>query len=126
MLEVVLFVLGALLGLYYFGVTALPMFYGLPKGVLCAVRGKCGWRVPLKYLLVAVFWIAIFFVAFVALAVFWSEGFYRLLASDGFATGSAIGFWGAALLAIFSRSAREDLRQDFEAFVKSRPPVHGK
>jgi hypothetical protein len=117
---VVLFAIGLALGLLYFSVAALPIFYGLPKSILWAARGKCGWSVPFKYLVSPVLWSVFFLVLFVLLAMFWPSAFATLQESATFNIGSLIGFWGAALRVLVSRSAHNDMAQDFQDFVRPR------
>lgn len=118
MWEILLFIFGALLSLVYFSMAVLSLVYGFPKAVIWAIRGRCRWSAPLRYLLSAVVWTIAMTVAFTLLAIFAPSTFEYIRQSGGFAIGSLIGFWGSALRVLFARSAWTDLRLDFEDFVR--------
>jgi hypothetical protein len=123
--DLLLFFLGGGLGLLLFGVVALPVVYGVPKAFVCAARGRCSWLTPFKYLLFPIFWSVAFAVAFALLAQFWYPAFSTLKDSAKFNIGSMIGFWGSGLRTLLSRSARNDLREDFEDFVSRKSARRG-
>lgn len=117
---IVLFVIGLGLGFLYFSVAALPIFYGLPKSIFWAARGKCRWSTPFKYLVAPVVWSVFLLVVLVLLAMFWPSAFATLQESGSFHFGSLIGFWGPVVRVLFSRSAQHDMALDFQDFVRPR------
>lgn len=60
MIEIILFIIGVLLGLLWFSVVILPIFHGIPRTLYWVIRGKLKISSTLYYLRVTFFWIFIF------------------------------------------------------------------
>jgi O-antigen/teichoic acid export membrane protein len=73
LIGIVLFVVGAVLGLCWFSVIILPIFYGVPKLLYWIVRGKLKWKALFVYLTSPTIWTAVFVGAVVLLGTFWTE-----------------------------------------------------
>ncbi len=100
-----------------FTVVALPLFYGIPKSIIEYSRRRISIKPVFLYLATFLFGNAVFLIAFILLSYF-PSAFDTVSQGAGFNIGSMIGFWLLALRAIFSRSARQAMRADYDAFVR--------
>jgi TPR repeat protein len=100
-----------------FTVVALPLFYGIPKSIIEYSRRRISIKPVFLYLATFLFGYAVFLIAFILLSYF-PSAFDTVSQGAGFNIGSMIGFWLLALRAIFSRSARQAMRADYDAFVR--------
>jgi hypothetical protein len=113
-LEIVLFIIGAVLGLQWFSVIILPIFYGLPKSLYWIIKGSLKRKAVLAYLISPLIWTVIFTVAAVVLVTFMPKASHYLYSSPMFYFGQWFGVIGA-LLKSLSKSGRQDLREDFRS-----------
>ena len=118
LIEGMLFTVGALFAIWWFGLVVLPVIYGFPLSFFWAMRGWVKWYTPFLFLINPFLWSALLF----GLA-------YILLVSDLIvavyiynSVGSFLGQWFGMLLCIgriiFSKSAQKDIRDDYIDFVK--------
>ena len=117
-LELALIVLGFILGVIWFSVTLLPIFYGFPRSCLWVARGWAKWRTPLLYLITPVIWIFIFFGIALAMIEFLPNAAEYVRSSGGFYVGSQLGILISVGRAIFSKSTRNDMNQDFLEYMR--------
>jgi hypothetical protein len=115
--EIALFLVGLPLGLFWFSVVILPLFYGLPRSLYWALGGRVKWYSPTRYLVSPILWTLIFFGAALLLVLFLPQVAALLQRSDGFATGQLLGILIGAARALFSRSSWRDLNEDFLGFM---------
>lgn len=117
MIEILLFVLGLLLGMWWFTVAVLPIFYGLPKSTYWIVKGKLRPKAIGYYVAIPIFW-NVFFLAIAIVIVFFAENVkQRLLNSPGFSFGQTAGVI-ITLFRAFTASGRKDLDDDFWSSMK--------
>lgn len=112
LIGIVLFVVGAVLGLCWFSVIILPIFYGLPKSLCWIMRGKLKGRAVFACLVSPVIWTVIFVGASLLLAMFWPKARQYLYNSAGFFYGTWFGIIGS-LIRSLTKSGRQDLKADF-------------
>lgn len=110
--EIGLFVLGGLFSIWWFTVTLLPLFYGLPKAIYWCARGLFRWRVLFYYLIPPLLWNIAFTVAVVILMERSPATLQRLLQSGGFNGGQLLGLLGCFLHTL-RKEGRSHLRKDF-------------
>ena len=113
-IEIILFGVGTGLGLWWFTVIVLPIFYGLPKSIFWTVKGKLKAKSSIVYVRTFFLWTVLFtFAAFLLLEFSPNTATY-LYNSPGFSFGQLFGILGALIYAI-SKSGRHDLKEDFWA-----------
>jgi len=117
-MELVLFALGFSLGIWFFTVVVLPVFYGVPKSLVWALRGWVRWRACAFYLIAPVLWNFVFFGAAAALVVFFPSAAIRLRESSGFGIGEPLGLRFSFGSTLFTASTRRNMRDDFLEFVR--------
>jgi hypothetical protein len=113
-LEIVLFVIGTVLGLWWFSVIILPIFYGLPKLLYCILKGTLKGKALLPYLVSPVIWTVIFTGVAIILVRFMPKVSDYLYNSAGFYFGQWFGVIGGLIRSV-SKSGRHDLREDFRS-----------
>ncbi|MGB8275702.1 MAG: hypothetical protein WCF16_10595 [Alphaproteobacteria bacterium] len=118
LLDIGLAFFGFSLGLWWFGVTILPIGYGLPRGLVWAYQGWVRWRAAFYYLISPIAWNIGFFAAALALTFFAPSAAKYVRESAGFTLGSDFGILFGLGRAILSRSGRRDLQDDFVAFMR--------
>lgn len=117
-LNLILFPIGFLIGIWYTSMLVLPLFYGIPKSLVGFFRGEIRFKATPMYLVAPVLWTIFFLVMFFLLSIFWETGFQYLRESGAFNFGHVLGSWFLILNAIFNRKSREDMKADFEDFVR--------
>lgn len=117
LLELVLFVLGFLLGLWYATMILLPLFYGIPKALVGYFRRRIALKVVFAFLVAPLLWTALFFTAFLGLAFLWNSAFEYLLGSRGFDLGLVVGIFALVVNALFSKKSRADMKSEFDELV---------
>jgi hypothetical protein len=117
LLEIGLFFVGILLGILWFGVIVLPLFYGFPRALYWTLRRWANWRISLLYLLSPIGW-TLGFAAVVLFMVPLLPEFATYLAnSSPFMNGQVFGFLLSVCRASFFKSARYDIARDFSNFL---------
>jgi hypothetical protein len=112
-----LFVVGIALGIVWFSVIVLPIFYGLPRAILWCARGWTRWSSTLAYMVSPILWTIVFF-AIVFAIVRLSPKTAAFLSNDpAFSLGQMIGIGISILRSLFSRSTHADLDIDFQRFM---------
>ena len=111
--EIFYFFLGAALAAWWFSVTILPIFYGLPKAFYWCARRLFSWRLCFSYLAPPVIWNAAFVGLAVALYIWFPSVHSRLSESTGYTVGQWLGF-GGSLLSALTQDGRKNLRHDFQ------------
>lgn len=114
LLEIVLFGLGVGFSLWWFSVTVLPIFYGLPRSVFWIVKGKLKVRASFAYIKTFLLWTILFTFAAYLLLEFLPQTVTYLHNSRGFSLGQLFGVIGA-LISTLSKSGRQSLNEDFWA-----------
>lgn len=111
-IEIGVFILGLLLGMWWFVTIILPLFHGVPKAILQVRGGFLKAVVVALYLLRPLIWsLAIFIIVLVIPNLAnW------LLNSSAFGAGLLLGI-GVMLLRLFTKQGRADLDKDFWSFV---------
>ena len=116
--ELLLFVTGFLLGVWYTAMLVLPLFYGVPKALLAWFRKELHFRAVLAYLIAPFFWIVFFTAIFAGMRYFWRAGFNYLHESGGFNFGDAVGSLTLIANALLSKKAHANMKIEFEEFVQ--------
>lgn len=114
LIEIILFGIAIGLGVWWFSVIVLPIFYGLPRSIFWIVRGKLKVRSSLVYLGTFLLWTILFALAAILLLKFSPQTAAYLYNSPGFFYGQWFGVLGALISAI-SKSGRQNLKEDFWA-----------
>lgn len=112
LMEIILFVIGALFGAWWFSVIILPIFYGLPKAIMGTVNGQLRAKSILASLVAPLLWTFLFIVIAVILLKFIPRVAYYLNGSTGFIFGQWFGIIGS-LISAFSASGRKSLKEDY-------------
>jgi hypothetical protein len=116
-LELVLFVAGFLLGLWYTAMLVLPLFYGVPMALFAWFRKELRFRAVLVYLIAPLFWMVFFTAILVGMRSFWHGGFNYLQESGCFNAGDALGSVVLIANALLSKKAKANLKREFDEFV---------
>lgn len=112
MVEFILLIIGVLLGIWWYSVIILPLFYGIPKSIYYVRKGLLKKSVISFYLKTFLLWVTIWFgVAFI-LAKYLPSLTNTLLESGGFGIGQLIGI-GLMIWRVFTKEGRKDLNIDF-------------
>lgn len=108
MLDIVLFIVGVLLGLWWWTVIILPLFYGIPKATYYILKGLLRKSAVIFYLKVFIIWNLVLLGVSVILARYFPAVLNSLIDSKTFAIGQIIGIlisgrnvfteWGRSLL----------------------------
>ena len=117
LLDIAMFLFGMLFGHLWFSVIVLPLVYGFPRALFWAARGWVKWWSPVRYLRSFWLWAGIFTGIALILTIFLPSVAAYMRDSFMLNFGS---MWGGVLTAgyaIFSKSARQDLRHDFLEFM---------
>lgn len=114
MAELGLLLLGFLLGVWWFSVTILPIFYGLPKSIYWCSRGLFSWGILLSFLVPPIVWNLTFIGLAVVLFLWFPAIASRLQESGGFGVGQTLAVVGGAIYC-FTEEGRRSLREDFQA-----------
>lgn len=103
-----LLAIGFLFGVWWFSVTILTLFYGLPKATYWCARGLFSWKLLLPYVVSPVLWnIAFLLVGWGLFA--WAPSFTRhLLDSRAFFWGQWLGIGISLVKSLTTRDPRED------------------
>ncbi len=112
MLEFVLLIIGVFLGMWWYSVIILPLFYGIPKASYHISKGLLKKSAVTFYLKSFVLWTIIFLTFALILIRFFPSVSGRLLESGGFAIGQYLGI-GVMTLRLFTKKGRKDLNIDF-------------
>lgn len=112
MVEILLFVIGFFLGIWWWSVIILPLFYGLPKAAYYISKGLLKKTAATFYAKTFILWTIIFFIIAFVLTKYFSNIARILLASEGFAIGQLIGI-GVSAWRMFTAEGRKDLNADF-------------
>lgn len=112
MLEFILLIIGILIGIWWYSVIILPLFYGIPKATYYISKGLLKKSAITFYLKSFILWTGIFFAVALILARFFPSVSNRLLESGGFAIGQFIGI-GLMMWRVFIKEGRKDLNIDF-------------
>jgi hypothetical protein len=112
MLEFILLIIGIFLGIWWYSVIILPLFYGIPKASYYVVKGLLKKSAVIFYLKSFILWTIIWFgIAFI-LVKYFPNITGTLLESGGFAIGQLIGI-GLMMWRVFTKDGRKDLNIDF-------------
>lgn len=119
MKEILLFIVGVPLGLWWSTVTILPLLYSVPKAAYCAWQGRLRSAAVFFYFRVFLFW---FF--FVGVLSFLLIEYVPALAvtvreSVGLNSGQLLGFI-IGVGGVFTASGRKDLDADFWALMQAK------
>jgi hypothetical protein len=117
-LEFALLMVGIFFGNMEFSLVILPLIYGIPKSFYWAAKGWLRWRTVLLYLISPVLWSVVLLVLSFLLLRFAPAVAQYLSNSEGFAVGQLVGILLTVVRAIFSRSTRTDMTDDFMVFVR--------
>lgn len=117
-MEIILFIIGLLLGLWGFSVLILPIAYGLPRAIFWTSRGLLKKQSILSYLITPIIWTVVFIGLFIALNKFAPNLSNHLSKSSGFRYGIIIGVVPMIFRA-FSKSGRKDLQEVSGGLLKS-------
>lgn len=112
MLEFILLIIGVFMGIWWYSVIILPLFYGIPKATYYISKGLLKKSSVTFYLKSFILWTAIFFAVALILARFFPSVSNRLLESGGLAIGQFIGI-GLMMWRVFTKEGRKDLNIDF-------------
>ncbi|MBL7141999.1 hypothetical protein ISS21_02870 [Patescibacteria group bacterium] len=112
MIEILLLIIGFLLGVWWWSVIILPLFYGIPKSIYYIWKGLLKRTAANFYLKVLILWTIIFFVIAFALVRYFPNVSNILFESGGFAIGQLIGIIVSAWR-MLTKDGREDLSADF-------------
>jgi hypothetical protein len=115
-----LFVLGAGVGLWWFSAIILPISYGVPKSLYWIARGKLKWKALFVYLGGPAIWTAVFVGAAALLGTLWPKAVQYLHNSAGFFFGQWFGVI-CALIRAATKSGRRDLEADFLSVTARHP-----
>lgn len=118
LIDIGLFALGFVLGIFWFSVIVLPIFYGFPRALIWAGRGWLKWRASFTYLVVPIVWTATLFVVAYIIDYFFPDAAEFLMKSAPFGWGQTAGILLSLVRAIFSRSTRADMSIDFLTFAQ--------
>jgi len=129
LLDIFLFCVGFGLSMWWFSVTILPLFYGLPKSLYWIARGLLSWRILTRFLVPPVLWNLAFIGAAVALNSWFPAASARLAHSGGFSFGQLFGL-GGSIFFLFKKEGSDSLKEDFLAtaihyFVSDNPVLIG-
>jgi len=116
--ELLLFVTGSLLGLWYTAVLVLPLFYGVPKALFAWFRKELQFRAVLAYLIAPFLWMVFLTAILAGMRSFWRTGFNYFQESGGFNFGDALGSLTLVTNALLSRKAQSNMKIEFEKFVQ--------
>ena len=116
--ELLLFVTGFLLGLWFTAMLVLPLFYGVPKALCACFRNELPFRAVLAYLIAPVVWTVFFTAILAGVRSFWRVGFDYLQESGGFNCGDSLGSLALIANALLSRRAQANMKIEFEEFVQ--------
>jgi hypothetical protein len=117
LIEFALFWAGALLSIFWFSVTILPIFYGLPRSLYWIAKGRLKSFACLFYVGSFLFWFVLFTLAAYASMKFFPEAVLYLYNSFGFFCGQWLGII-VMLIKTLSPSGRKDLNDDFQSAMK--------
>jgi len=112
MLDIVLLILGVLLGFLWWKVIILPLFYGIPKALYYVSKGLLRKSAILFYLSSFILWNLFFIVIAAILVKFFPEVSNSLMNSGTFAIGQFIGI-GLSACYMLTKKCRNDLNLDF-------------
>ncbi len=116
--ELLLFVTGFLVGLWYTAMLVLPIFYGVPKALFAWFRKELHFRAVLAYLIAPFFWMVFFTAILAGMRSFWRTGFNCLQESGGFNFGDVLGSLTLIANALLSKQAKANMKIEFEEFVQ--------
>lgn len=112
LIQIVIFIVAAGLGVWWFSVIILPIFYGLPKAIFWVIKGELKASSVLVYIGTFLLWMFIFtLVAFLLIKFFPAKADY-VYKSNAFFFGQWVGVI-ISVIKTLSKSGREDLNQDF-------------
>lgn len=112
MIEFLLLIVGILLGIWWWSVIILPLFYGIPKATYYVTKGLLKKSAAIFYLKSFTLWMIIWFAVAFILVKYSPNVAGRLLESGGFAAGQLIGI-GMSAWRVFTKDGRKDLNIDF-------------
>lgn len=112
MLEFILLIIGVFMGIWWYSVIILPLFYGIPKATYYIFKGLLKKSAATFYLKSFILWTGIFFAVALILVKFFPSISNRLLESGGFGIGQFIGI-GLMMWRVFTKEGRKDLNIDF-------------
>lgn len=110
--------LGFFFGIFYFGVSAALLFYGFPKALIGFITGKLKFRASLYYLSIFIGWQLGIFVVFFIILVISPKALNIIKENEALHIGSFLGFWFSVFKAIFSKSTRNDMADDYQEFTQ--------
>lgn len=116
-MEIILFIIGLLLGTWGFSVLVLPLVYGFPKAIYWTAKGLLRRSSALSYLIIPIIWMIVFVSLFFVLGKLTPNIVNRLSESSGF-QGGMIGGFVLMIFRAFSKRGRRDLQEDFWSFVE--------
>ncbi|PKL72317.1 hypothetical protein CVV26_02015 [Candidatus Kuenenbacteria bacterium HGW-Kuenenbacteria-1] len=112
MLEFILLIVGVFIGIWWYSVIILPLFYGIPKATYCISKGLLKKSAATFYLKSFILWTIIFFAVALILTRLLPSVSGKLLESGEFAIGQLIGI-GLMMWRVFTKEGRKDLNIDF-------------
>ena len=112
MLEIVLLVVGVLLGIWWWSVIILPLFYGIPKAFYYVLKGLLRKSAILFYLSSFILWNLFFIVIAVILVMFFPQAVNTLRNSGTFGIGQIIGV-AISVINMFTKGGLRSLNDDF-------------
>ena len=116
-MEIALFLLGILFGVWWFTVIILPLFYGFLRTLWFAGKGVLRLKSSLHYLYIFFVWNIIFTVLIIVLRYFSPSVVDYLYNSQEFLYGQMLGVIGLLFRAM-TASGRKDLHDDFWAAME--------
>lgn len=116
-LELLLFVAGFAIGLWWTTFLVLPLLYGVPRALVGYARKTLYFKAALMFLIAPLLWTLFFVAVFLGLAVWWNSAFEYLRESPGFNIGQGLGTVSLLLNALFSRKAHIGMRNEFDELV---------
>lgn len=118
LLEIILFVIGFLFGIWYFSTVVLSLVYGFPRSLIGYFKKELRLKIAFIYLAIFFGWQIGIIIFFTLIAILFPSFFNLLYKSAGLSLGSLIGFWFSIFRAIFSEETRRDMTEDFSDFTK--------
>jgi hypothetical protein len=112
-----LFGFGWCLGVWFFKFVLLPVFHGVPKSLVWALRAWVLWRAVVRYFVSPLFWLLMFWVGVRVVTFFFPNGSAYVRESEGFGAGEVLGLLFPVGRLLFSASARAKVQRDFLRFV---------
>jgi len=112
LLGIVIAVVSGLLTILFFSLIILPLFYGIPRALWWAIKGRRRWNAPLLYTMSMAFGLILLLGGSFLSQYFFPEFIDYILNSWGILTGIGLGALGG-LHTVLTVKGRDDLNRDF-------------